>query len=139
MNKLLTILLTICFTLCLFSGTVTAKWSLLEDYQMNDVAGDEGVCVSSMKADCDFDSQIYGMDYSEDELKDDMDEARENGLEMIWYDYSFKHQSVPYETNISAQEKPVPGDPFFQSDWFSPGFSGWEELCEELLKFVPCE
>ncbi len=138
MNRCLSILWVTAFLIGFFTAAASAKWSLLEDYQMTDVSCDKGICIPVIQDECDFDYQLYGISYPEDDLKDDMDEARDNGLEMIFYDFSFKHQYIPFPHDTHVFQKPVKGEPFFESDWFTPGFAGWEKLCEELFKSAPC-
>jgi hypothetical protein len=75
--------------------------------------------------------------YPDDELKDDMDESMTANLEMIFSEYFLFHPYVPYPAPEPAFVTPTPGDPFFQSDWFSPGFPpdlfpGWDSLYENL-------
>jgi hypothetical protein len=142
MNRLQIIFVLTCFMTGLFSVSASAKWSLLEDYQLCDIAGDEGLCLASIKKACDFDILEYTQTYPYDELNDDMNESMIIGLERTLYDYSRFHHEAPFPVAETTFQTPVPGDPFFQSDWFSPGFPsefspGWDSLYEDLMEKVP--
>lgn len=120
----------------LFTGSVFAEWSLLEDYQLNDVAGEEGLCLSSLKNECAFDIQQYIVIYPDDDLKDDMDKARDAGLEMIFGSFPME-QYVSLPNIVVTVDEPVPGDPFFQSGWYNPELSGWGKLWKNMLDSPP--
>lgn len=136
MKKMTAVFITVLFLLCLLGGSASAKWSLLEDFEMADLAGDEGLCFAVVHDECDFEVKKYGQTYPEDELKDDMDDTRDRGYEMIDYDYSFKHPRDPFPTP-EADNTPVPGEPFFESARYMPGYSGWIDLWEKVLKAMP--
>ncbi len=135
MNRFTTISVFVFFLLGIFAGTVMAKWSLLEDYQMADLAGDEGLCFASIQDKCDFEGLNYVRTYPEDDLNDDMDAARDQGYELISYDFSFKHPMDPPPAPVV--ETPVLGEAFFQSGWYTPGYSGWVNLWDKLLESMP--
>ena len=136
MKQKTALLLAFSFIICLSAGTAMAKWSLLEDYQMAELAGDRGLCFASLKEKCDFKTKIYGTTYPDDDLKDDMDDARARGYEMIFYDFYFKHPMDPPPAPV-AVETPVLGEPFFQSSWYKPGYSGWVNLWNKFLEAMP--
>lgn len=137
MNRFETILVITCFVLGLSSGVASAHWSLLEDYQLNDIAGNESLCLSSMKMEeeCAFEVQTYVTIYPDDDLKDDMDEAREAGVEMIFESFSLEQCTSLPDLTITV-EPPVRGDPFFQSDWYTDS-SRWEKLWENMFDAPP--
>jgi hypothetical protein len=139
MKKFPAILVVTFFVLSLFSGAASARWSLLEDYQMCDIAGDEGLCLASIKKACDFDVLEYTGTYPYDALNDDMNESMNTGLEMIFSEYFYFHPYVPYPAVDTTFVPPVPGDPFFQSDWYPPDYAplGWDNLYEDLLGLLP--
>ena len=116
------------FMLILFSMPAAAKWSLLKDYQLEDVAGIKGLCAPSLRLDCSFDVEKYGQDYPRETLLKDMDDARDRGVDML-YDFIQPVAYVPATFYVSPPEKPsVPGEPFFQSRFFSARLTGWESL-----------
>ena len=126
-----------CLMIGLISGTAEAKWSLLEDFQLHAIAGDEGLCFSSRKEACDFDRRQYSAAYPEDELKDDMDESREDGLAMIANAFAPRLDYIPFPVVAEAPDGPVFGEPFFQSPWYTPGFSAWGKLAQSFLDALP--
>jgi hypothetical protein len=129
--------LIICISiLCLSAGAAMAKWSLLEDYQMADLAGDRGLCFAALHDKCAFEITDYATTYPDDDLKDDMDGARERGYDMIFYDFSFKHPMDPPPGPV-AVETPVSGEPFFQSSWYTPDYNGWVNLWKKFLETLP--
>lgn len=137
MNRLTTVSVIAVFLLSISAGTVIAKWSLLEDYQMQDLAGDEGICFASFQKECDFESANYAAAYPDDDLKDDMDEARDSGYEMLSYDFAFKHAMDPPPAPVV--ETPVLGEAFFQSGWYTPDYSGWVNLWEKFIESMPAQ
>ncbi len=139
MNKLLTILSGAVFLLAFLSGTASAKWSLLENYQLHDVSGEKGICVPSQDEECDLKTKKYNELYAEDDLDDDMEETREAGLEMIYEDdFLQKHPYMTFPVDVTNSETPVPGEPFFASDWYNPDdLSGWEKLLEKIIRSAP--
>lgn len=136
MKKIAPTLLIGFFILGLSAGAAMAKWSLLEDYEMADLAGDKGLCFAGRQDECDFETTGYVSTYPEDDLKDDMDEARDSGYEMIFYDFSFKHPMDPPPGPVGVVT-PVPGEPFFQSSWYTPGYSGWVNLWKKFFEAMP--